>query len=274
MTPTLFPAGFQICSLSSGSSGNCYYIGSSEEGILVDAGISARRIRKTLEEIGLGFEQIKGVLITHSHIDHIQALTILTKKHRLPVYCTKGTWSGILRNRTTFDLDRDMFVEIVPKTPFRIATLSVEAFAVSHDAPDAVGYHIRNSERSLTLATDLGHIGEDASSYLLKANVVVLESNYDEQMLLSGRYPEHLKQRVHGPMGHLCNAHASNFLAQNYHHGISHILLGHLSAENNTPSVALQTLDDAFNRHGNRPAPHTIIRALPRGKRSELFVID
>ena len=105
MPPTLFQVNLQLCSLSSGSSGNCYYVGSSSEGILVDAGISARRIRKTLEEIGPGMAGIRGILITHNHIDHIGALTRLTKKYGLPVYCTEGTWKGIMRNRMTLDAD-------------------------------------------------------------------------------------------------------------------------------------------------------------------------
>jgi len=271
---TLFPVQLQLCSLSSGSSGNCYFIGSSSEGILVDAGISARRIRKTLEEIGLAMSQIHGVLITHDHIDHIQALTLLTKKYRLPVYCTEGTWKGILRNRTTFDLDQEMFRPLQAGVPFTLAGLTISAFPVSHDALDAVGYHIANSSRSITLATDLGVIGDAAAVYLRKANVLVLESNYDEEMLLNGRYPQQLKQRVHGEMGHLCNTHASGFISDHYHPGISHILLCHLSAENNTPHRAIQTLQQSFEQRGVRLSPATVVRALPRGSRSELFVIE
>ncbi|HOP14621.1 MBL fold metallo-hydrolase [Lentimicrobium sp.] len=271
---TLFPVQLQLCSLSSGSSGNCYFIGSSSEGILVDAGISARRIRKTLEEIGLSMSQIRGVLITHDHIDHIQALTLLTKKYRLPVYCTEGTWKGILRNRTTFDLDQEMFRPLKAGVPFSLAGFTVEAFPVSHDALDAVGYHIANSSRSIALATDLGIIGEAAAACLRRANVLVIESNYDEEMLLKGRYPQQLKQRVHGVMGHLCNTHASGFISDHYHPGISHILLCHLSAENNTPDKALQTLRQTLDRKGVSLSPATVVRALPRGSRSELFVIE
>lgn len=274
MSATLFPVQLQLCSLSSGSSGNCYFVGSSSEGLLVDAGISARRIRKTLEEIGVGLPLIRGILITHDHIDHINALTILTKKFRIPVYCTEGTWKGILRNRTTFDLDKTVFVPVFPDTEFQLAGLSVTAFPVSHDAHESVGYHIQGATKSITIATDLGYIGEEAARFLKKADVLVIESNYDEEMLLNGRYPEQLKQRVHSRLGHMCNTHTSEFLAEHYHPGISHILFCHLSAENNTPGHALSTFSKILQDKGTELHPDTLVTALPRGRRSELYVIE
>ncbi|GAB1404056.1 MAG: MBL fold metallo-hydrolase [Lentimicrobiaceae bacterium] len=274
MAPTLFPVQFQMCSLSSGSSGNCYFVGSDSQGILIDAGISTRRIRKTLEEIGVGLNLIKAVFITHDHIDHINALTLLSKKYQIPIYCTEGTWKGILSNRTTFDLDQRMFRPLTPGLPVEIAGMVVESFPVSHDARDAVGYHISNLNRKLTIATDLGHIGEQAAHYLKKADILVIESNYDEAMLLNGRYPQHLKERVHGLKGHMCNAHTADFVAEIYHTRISHILLCHLSAENNHPATALETLTQSLKRKGFDFKPHTIIEALPRGKRSPLYVFE
>lgn len=274
MPPTLFPVQFQLCSLSSGSSGNCYFVGSSTEGILIDAGISARRIRRTLDEIGVGLPLIKGIFITHHHVDHINALTILTKKYRIPVYCTEGTWKGILRNRTTFDLDQTMFVPVVSGQPISIAGMTVESFPVSHDALDAVGYHIANSSRSLTLATDLGVIGTEAAHYLSKADILVIEANYDEHMLLNGRYPQHLKDRVQSHTGHMCNAHTADFVAGIYHSRISHILLCHLSAENNLPETALETITQTLRMKGLDFEPHTTIEALPRGSRSPLYVFE
>jgi phosphoribosyl 1,2-cyclic phosphodiesterase len=274
MSPTLFPVKFQFCSLSSGSSGNCYFIGSNSEGVLVDAGISARRIRKILEEIGVGLPLIKGIFITHDHIDHISALTILTKKFKIPVYCTEGTWKGILRNRATFDLDQSMYRKVDKGLPVSIAGMTVEAFPVSHDAHDSVGYYIANTAKSITIATDLGIIGEEAANFLCKADAMVIESNYDEEMLLNGRYPEQLKQRVHGSLGHMCNAHTAHFIAENYHSRISHILLCHLSAENNTPAKALATLAGSLEGREHQLHPDLIISALPRGSRSELFVLE
>jgi phosphoribosyl 1,2-cyclic phosphodiesterase len=274
MSPTLFPVKFQFCSLSSGSSGNCYFIGSNSEGVLVDAGISARRIRKILEEIGVGLPLIRGIFITHDHIDHISGLTILTKKFKIPVYCTEGTWKGILRNRASFDLDQSMYRKVDKGQPISLAGMTIEAFPVSHDAHDAVGYHIANSAKSITIATDLGIIGEEAAHYLRKSDAMVIESNYDEEMLLTGRYPEQLKQRVHGSLGHMCNAHTADFIASNYHPGVSHILLCHLSAENNTPARALQTLIQTLDGRGIQRHPDLIVNALPRGARSELFVLE
>lgn len=273
MPTTLFPHNFQFCCLASGSSGNCYYLGSDDEGILIDAGISARRIKKSLDEIGLGIQRVKGIFITHDHIDHIKALTRLTKAYRIPVYCTEGTWKGILRNPATFDVDKTMFMEIFPGKRIVIGGFAVEAFPVSHDAHGSVGYHVSNNIKSITLATDLGYICNNAAKYLRKCNAMLIESNYDENMLLFGSYPQHLKQRIHGPTGHLCNSHTSEFIANNFHSGISHILLGHLSAENNTPARALETLHQALEVKGIK-LNGTVIKALARGERSELYVLD
>lgn len=273
MITTLFPNKFEFCCLSSGSIGNCYYFGSSDEVILVDAGISARRIKKALDEIGAGIQRVKAIFITHNHIDHIRALTRLTKTYKIPVYCTEGTWEGILRGRSTFDVDASLFYQIEPFKQYLAGGFVIEAFPVSHDAHGAVGYHISNKDKSITIATDLGYICENAARYLRKCNAMLIESNYDENMLLFGNYPDHLKQRIHGPTGHLCNSHAAKFIADNYHKGISHILLGHLSAENNTPSIAIETLHTALLDMGIDTKGKTIIKALQRGERSELYVL-
>lgn len=273
MSTTLFPHTFEFCTLASGSSGNCHYFGSGEEGILVDAGISARRIRKSLDEIGIGIQRIKAVFITHDHIDHIGALTRLTKKFQIPVYCTEGTWKGILRNRATFDVDQSMYREIKPFKRYLAGGFAVEAFPTSHDAHGSVGFHISNNIKSITLATDLGYICDNAAKYLKKCNAMMIESNYDENMLLFGSYPPQLKQRIHGPTGHLCNSHTANFIAENYNSNISHILLGHLSAENNTPLKAMETLMEALVTKGVT-LNGTIVKALARGERSELYFLD
>lgn len=270
MPATLFPHNFEFCTLASGSSGNCHYFGSEEEGILVDAGISARRIKKSLDEIGTGIQRIKAIFITHDHIDHISALTRLTKTYQIPVYCTEGTWKGILRNRATFDVDQSMYREIKPFRRYLAGGFAVEAFPTSHDAHGSVGYHITNNIKSITLATDLGYICDNAAKYLKLCDAMVIESNYDEHMLLYGSYPAQLKQRIHGPTGHLCNAHTAQFIADNYHNGISHIVLSHLSAENNTPARVIETLEAAFKSRGVI-INGTIIKALARGERSELF---
>lgn len=270
MPATLFPHNFEFCTLASGSSGNCHYFGSEEEGILVDAGISTRRIKKSLDEIGTGIQRIKAIFITHDHIDHISALTRLTKSYQIPVYCTEGTWKGILRNRATFDVDQSMYREIKPFRRYLAGGFAVEAFPTSHDAHGSVGYHITNNIKSITLATDLGYICDNAAKYLKLCDAMVIESNYDEHMLLYGSYPAQLKQRIHGPTGHLCNAHTAQFIADNYHNGISHIVLSHLSAENNTPARVIETLEAAFKSRGVT-INGTIIKALARGERSELF---
>ena len=274
MSSSLFPVNLQLCSIASGSSGNCYYVGSNSRGVLVDAGISIRRIRKTLEEIGPGISGIKGILVTHNHIDHIKSVSLLTKKYGIPVYCTEGTWKGIMRHRMTLDADPEMYRPIKAGIPFSIGGMQIEAFPVSHDAHEAVGYHFDGFGRKLSIATDLGVIGERAAHFLRQSDAMVIESNYDEEMLLNGHYPDQLKQRVHSSMGHMCNTHTSEFLAEFYHPGISHILLCHLSADNNTPDIALQTLHHTFKSRGIEIHSSTIIQALPRSNRSEIFILS
>lgn len=237
-----------FCSLSSGSNGNCYYLGNEFHGILIDSGISASSIRKFLRNMDIPIQTIMGVLITHNHIDHIRGLELLTRKNNLPAFTTHKIWNSILTSHKK--ISPDCIREVEFKQKFHLAGFAIEAFPVCHDAPETAGFHICSGEKKITIATDLGHICQTAAPYIKAANLLVIESNYDEQMLADGKYPHYLKARIRSDHGHLGNHQTSSFLADNISDNLSHICLAHLSKNNNTPEIVLQTLLQTFSNRG------------------------
>jgi len=237
-----------FCSLSSGSSGNCYYLGNEFHGILIDAGISATSIRKFLKNMDISMQTIMGVLITHNHIDHIRGLEVLTRKNNFPAFTTHKIWNSILTPQK--NISRDSMREIFLMQKFHVADFDIEAFPVCHDAPETIGFHICAGDKKITIVTDLGHICQTAAPYIKAANLLVIESNYDEQMLVNGRYPHYLKARIQSDHGHLGNHQTAAFLADIISDNLSDICLAHLSINNNTPELVLQTLYQTFSERG------------------------
>jgi phosphoribosyl 1,2-cyclic phosphodiesterase len=261
-----------FCSLSSGSSGNCYYLGNEFHGILIDAGISATSIRKFLKEMNISMQTIMGVLITHNHIDHIRGLEVLTRKNSLPAFTTLKIWESILSPQKK--ISRDCIREIGLQQKFHLAGFDIEAFPVCHDAPETIGFHICAGDKKITIATDLGHICQTAAPYLKKANLLVIESNYDEQMLENGKYPYYLKARIKSDNGHLGNHQTSVFLADIINDNLSNICLAHLSKNNNTPEKALQTLQQTFSERGINFSGWQRILILNRNIPTEMIRLD
>ena len=261
-----------FCSLSSGSSGNCYYLGNDSHGILIDAGISAAKIREFLKKIGVSMQTIMGVLITHNHIDHIRGLEVLIRKNNIPAFTTHKIWKSILSPKR--NISRDCIREIPLLQKFHLAGFEIEAFPVCHDAPETIGFHICTGEKKITIATDLGHICQTAAPYIKAASFLVLESNYDEKMLINGNYPHFLKARIQSEHGHLGNHQTSAFLADNISDNLTNICLAHLSKNNNTPEIVLQNLQRTFSERGiilngqprisilNRNMPSDVIRLI------------
>lgn len=237
-----------FCSLSSGSSGNCYYLGNEFHGILIDCGISATSIRKFLKDLDISMQTIMGVLITHNHIDHIRGLDVLTRKNSLPAFTTRNVWDSILPYQK--NISRDCIREIPLQQKFHLAGFDIEAFPVFHDAPETIGFHICTEDQKITIVTDLGHICPTAAPYIREANLLIIESNYDEEMLINGRYPHFLKKRIQSDTGHLGNHQTSVFLAEVITDNLSHICLAHLSKNNNTPEKAMQELRKTFSERG------------------------
>jgi phosphoribosyl 1,2-cyclic phosphodiesterase len=251
-----------FCSLSSGSSGNCYYLGNEFHGILIDAGISATSIRKFLKEMDISMQAIMGVLITHNHIDHIKGLEVLIRKNNLPAFTTQKIRKSIFSQHNK--VSPGSIREIPLQQKFHIAGFDIEAFPVCHDAPETIGFHICSGDKNVTIVTDLGHICQIASPYIKAANLLVIESNYDEEMLENGRYPHFLKARIRSDHGHLGNHQTAEFLAENITDNLSTICLAHLSKNNNSPEKALQSLQQTFSGRGITLRDHQQITVLNR----------
>ena len=267
--------GVKFLSLSSGSSGNCYYIGTDSEGFLIDAGISARKIKKTLAEHGIDMAMIKGVCISHDHADHIAAAGYLGERMGKPIYVTKTTLEGMNRNwrmsEKIYTSHRFIFKEI----SFSLAGFEITPFEVPHDAHDNVGFLVKKDNWCMAFATDLGRITPTVKRFISKAKYLVLESNYDADMLRNGKYNYFLKRRILGENGHLCNAVTAKFLADNFCECcFKKIFLCHISNENNTPELALKTTTDALSSAGIKVGEEIEVYTLKRDKASEMFVLD
>ena len=259
-------------SFGSGSSGNCYFIGNATCGILIDAGIGVRTIRKNLRNLGLDFENIWGVFITHDHADHIKAVGPLGEKHLVPVYTTRKIHEGIHRSYCVTEKLYSSKKYIEKEETVKVGDFSITAFHVSHDSTDCVGYTIEYKEKRFTFATDLGYVGDEVAMHLKMADYLVLEANYDVQMLQQGSYPIHLKNRIIAKTGHLSNEQAGVFLAENYNERMQHIFLCHLSRENNLPELAYTTIQNYLDEKQIVVGKDVQLVTLDRLNPSELYI--
>jgi phosphoribosyl 1,2-cyclic phosphodiesterase len=264
---------FKFLSLASGSSGNCYYLGTDDYGILLDAGISVRSIKKTLKDNGIGMEQIMAVFITHDHADHIKSVGGLGEKYGIPVYATELVHAGI-NNSKYVDEKLSISRRIIEKeVAVCIRDFKITAFNVPHDASDCVGYLIDYKHHKWVLATDVGHIDSKVGEYIRLANHLIIETNYDKEMLEQGNYPKFLKQRITNGSGHLCNSETAEFLAANFDLHLKNIWLCHLSKDNNHPDLACKTVEMAMGQYGIRIGKDVNLVALKRTTPSELYIL-
>ena len=232
----------ELCSIASGSSGNCICVGSDECHVLVDAGISGKRIEQGLNSIDLKTEEMQGILITHEHIDHIAGLGVLARRYGIPMYATAGTIDAILHTKSVGKIDETLFHEIEPDVDFTIGDLTIEPIGISHDAASPVAYKIKQPGKSMAVMTDLGVYNDRIIEKLQKLDVLLLEANHDVHMLQVGSYPYPLKQRILGERGHLSNEHCGQLLGKILHDDFKTVFLGHLSLENNYPELAYETV--------------------------------
>jgi len=225
-----------FCSFSSGSSGNCYLIKSENTAILVDAGISGRRIFECLEKVNTPREQLAGILITHEHSDHIKSVKTLVKKIKgIRAYANEKTWS-----RLDSDICEDQREIFTTGDAFSIGDIRVKTFQVSHDAIDPVGYSFYLNEKQISIVTDTGCMNNEIIGEIINADILILEANHDINMLKIGKYPWFLKQRILGKAGHLSNEAAGETIVRILSENSKerYVLLAHLSKENNFPEMA------------------------------------
>lgn len=232
----------ELCSIASGSSGNCICVGSDTCHILVDAGISGKRIENGLHSMGLKPQEIEGILITHEHIDHVAGLGVMARRYGIPMYATQGTIDAIKSIRSVGKIDDVLFHPICPQIEFCIGDLEVKPISVSHDAADPVAYKVTCGEKKLAVATDMGNYDEGIVQELSGMDLLLLEANHDIRMLEMGPYPYPLKQRILGDKGHLSNERSGQLLGNLLHDGFGTVMLGHLSKENNYEALAYETV--------------------------------
>lgn len=230
----------RLCSIASGSSGNCIYVGSEATHLLVDAGISGKRVEEGLKFLELSGRDVDGILITHEHSDHIAGLGVLSRKYEIPIYATKGTIEAILNCKNA--PDASLFHEIQADTKVTIKDLTVNPMKISHDAAQPVAYRIGYGSSKVAVCTDLGVFNEYTVECLKGMDALLLEANHDINMLQVGPYPYYLKQRILGDRGHLSNENSGRLLNKVLCDKTKTVVLGHLSKENNLPELAYEAV--------------------------------
>ncbi len=263
-----------FCSIASGSSGNCIFVGTDHTSVLVDAGVSGKRVAAGLHAIGRKPEELDAILVTHEHSDHIKGLGVLARKYGIPVYSTAGTIGAMLSQQMLGTVDESLFHTVTPDTGFCLNDLEVQPFRVSHDAAEPVAYRFRHEDRSVAVATDLGYYDSYVIDHLRDLDAVLIESNHDVNMLQVGSYPYYLKQRILGERGHLSNDNAGRLLGEILNDHMQAIFLGHLSKENNYEELALATVCAEVTL-GDNPyrAEDFCIRVAHRDVPSELVAV-
>lgn len=252
----------KLCPLFSGSSGNSYYIGSEEEGILIDAGRSARQITKMLENCGIPITAVKGIFVTHEHTDHIKGVRVFASKNQVPVFASRGTLESMKESGNVTD---SCISYVIDETGMDFAGMHIIPFPISHDCAQGYGYTIHTQDnRVITFSTDLGIITSDVENALFGSNMVILESNHDVGMLQNGSYPYFLKRRILSNIGHLSNEVCAQLLPNLAQNGTKQFLLAHLSKENNTPDLAYQTALCALTMCGLKPEEDFHLSIAPR----------
>ena len=232
----------RLCSIASGSSGNCIYVGSDATHLLIDVGISGKRTEQGLKELGISPKELDGILITHEHADHISGLGVISRKYGVPIYATRGTVEEMKRCRSLGKVDEELFHPIQADKKFTIKDLIVDPMRISHDAAEPVAYRIRYGDKKVAVATDLGFFNDYIVECLKGMDALLLEANHDVNMLQVGPYPYYLKQRILGERGHLSNENCGRQLSRILHDKLQGIVLGHLSQENNLPELAYETV--------------------------------
>lgn len=249
-----------ITSLNSGSNGNCYYVGNDTDAVLIDAGISCRETEKRMKKLGLDIRKVKAVFISHEHGDHVKGLSTLANKYKLPVFITSKTAAGGPH------LIKHLSKSFTAGKPIAIGELIVTAFAKYHDAADPHSFIISYKGTTVAVMTDLGKVCSQVAHYFKQCHAVFLEANYDSNMLENGKYPLYLKKRIRGGLGHLSNDEALKLFTTHRSPFLSHVILSHLSEQNNSPEI----VSALFAPHANK----TKIVIASRHTCTDVFLIN
>lgn len=263
-------------SFGSGSSGNCSYLFTENTGLLIDAGLGIRVLKKYFKNYEMQLSHIKNIVVTHDHADHVKSVGSLSKDFSLPVYSTHKVHTGIEKNWCVRNKILPERVRIIDKNvPFQLDDFTVTTFNVPHDSSDNVGYCIQYEDITFVLMTDVGHLTDEIKAYIGKANYLVIEADYESEMLDRGPYPEHLKARIRGPYGHLSNTECAMAIVENATPNLRHVWLCHLSDENNHPDLAEKSIKQILRSHGiiagSDPGADFRLDVLKRKTPSEIY---
>lgn len=260
----------ELCTLASGSSGNSLLVTDGRTHVLVDAGISCRRICTGLKELGVEPTELAGVLITHEHSDHISGLTTLTKQLRLPVYASPGTGRQLCYRIAFLE---ELLRPVAPGEGFSIGGLAIESFPTSHDAAESVGYALSAGGRKAAVVTDLGYVTGAVLRGIRGADLLVAEANHDVEWVQSGPYSYHLKARILGDRGHLSNEAGAELAWTAVEGGARTVVLAHLSHENNTPARAHEVVRGVLERRGAAVGWDVALEVAPRSEKSRRYTV-
>lgn len=262
---------FKFCSLYSGSSGNSLFVQTSNTKILIDAGESAKKITEALSLIGVNASELNAILVTHEHSDHVKGLGTLSKKYNIPVYANQKTWDAMPgQSEKIIDTNKKYYN---PSENFEVGDLKIHPFEIPHDAANPCGFNIFHANQKMSIATDIGHMTSKVIHKLEDSSFLLLESNYDPNVLKCSKYPYPLKERIAGPNGHLPNSEAGKTISYLLNSGLKQVMLGHLSKENNFPELAYKTvvdelIDNKFNENS------ISIKIADRFKPSSVISLD
>lgn len=232
----------RLCSIASGSSGNCIYVGTDTTHVLVDVGISRKRTEEGLKSLGICPGELDAIFVTHEHSDHISGLGVFSRKYNVPIYATTRTVDAIKGARSLGEIDGELFQTVKADERFTIKDMTVNPMRISHDAADPVAYRFSYGRQKIGVVTDLGTYNDYTVECLKGMDALLLEANHDVNMLQVGPYPYPLKQRILGDRGHLSNENSGRLLSRLLHDKLQYIVLGHLSKENNMPELAYETV--------------------------------
>lgn len=249
----------------SGSCGNCYYLKNETDALLIDAGVGIRRMKRIVSDYGIKTNLVRGLLVTHDHADHVKNAGVFSKEYNLDVYATQLVHDGVDRSYMIKQKVEDKYKKvIVAGEPFNIGPFEITAFTLPHDSSENVGYCIKCDGETFCIMTDVGAVTENVNTYIARANYLVLEANYDPEMLRSGRYPAVLKSRIQSGTGHLSNQQTSKALSDNFHENLKYVWLCHLSEENNHPELAKKTVETHLRSFGIIPGKDFQLEVLRR----------
>ena len=261
-----------LCPLASGSSGNSTLVSFGGLRLLVDIGISAGRVTKSLHELGLSPLDLSGILITHEHVDHIRGLDVFCRKNSVPLFANEATFNAI---RSRFpSLPESLLNRFETGQDFYIDDVNVMPFPIPHDAMDPLGFRFTQNALSCAVATDIGHLNEIWLSAVEGVQALVLESNHDVGMVEAGNYPAHLKRRILSRKGHLCNEDCARAVIRLWKRGTQSVILAHLSGENNLPELAYSTVCGLLNEAGITPGEDIIVTVARRDGISDMVALE